>query len=226
MATPKQYINDQRYCPRCYSLLILGKGLKSYETLAEHVLSPNDAVSPKKYYICSKETCIVNSRGYFWDDYGDAYCDKRLTRDLFLLGCTSAINSGSRKFEIEEHRLRSIPLFHIYFFKIELERYPITNCIESEIIGYKHKVSMAYREDKFWTKYTPGINMLFFSLKLFKDAKKRYLKNNLDLYSASEMLEILTRKSWDTRWWTLLLVWSLNKCYPGLKDTLLCLKKK
>lgn len=59
-------------CPMCKSELILGQGLKVYQTLEEHVCSPNDIPCAKEYFMCSNPSCVANSFVY-WDEMGESY---------------------------------------------------------------------------------------------------------------------------------------------------------
>jgi hypothetical protein len=59
-------------CPICERPLeITTKG--HYETLSEHVSSPNDTPSLKEGYTCTYEYCIANNLGATWIESGELY---------------------------------------------------------------------------------------------------------------------------------------------------------
>ena len=212
------------YCPRCLSPLKAGPGLKTYQTLVEHVCSPNSRCYPKEYYICSKESCITHRYDMFWDNYGDSYGGVKTHNDLFILSDTTAVNSCGRKLHIEQKK-QYRTLAHLLVVKVGIESIPITDKYGTHIFYTKHKPKVLLKSSTGWVEYTPGIKMFFFCIKQFNYAFNRFLEDPTVSWTHSEMLSELIIEKWDKRWWRLLSSWTLNKMYPNLKERLLCLKK-
>lgn len=219
-------MKDIFYCPRCMSTLIKGKGTKIYETLVEHVCSPNSPVYAKEYYICSNEKCPTLANGYFWDVYGDSYCDKRLEKDIFALETASAINSITRKNDIQGNK-KDFTILYLYWFKMYIESTPIPDKMGLKIIGHKRKIRMCVRHDSLsWVMYTPGIHMFRHCFKQFNWALNKFIEDPSNQFAVRELLRGLQPPNWDKRWWRRLSSWIFNKSYPRLKEQLLCLKNK
>lgn len=194
-------MNEILYCPRCMSSLVKGKGTKVYETLIEHVCSPNSPVYAKEYFICSNEKCPTLSNGYFWDSFGDSYCDKRLDDDVFALETPSAINSCTRNCKIKEKK-KDFTILYLYWFKVYIESTPIPDKMGLKIIGHKRKIRMCYRHDDIsWGMYTPGISMFMFCFKQFNWALNKLTENPNNQYAIHELLRELQPQDWDKRWW-------------------------
>lgn len=72
--------NETLGCPKCLRLLYLS-GHSRYETLAEHVLAPNNTERTIK----PEYRCINNCYPWrvFWDRYGDVYVSAPLFQRLF-----------------------------------------------------------------------------------------------------------------------------------------------
>ena len=208
------------------SSLIKGKGTKVYESLIDHVCSPNSPIYAKEYYICSNDKCPTINNGYFWDNFGDSYCDKRFDDDVFAMEISSAINSGSRTCKIKEKR-KDFTILYLYWFKVYIESTPIPDKMGLKIIGHKRKIRMCIRHGDFsWVMYTPGISMFIFCFKKFNWALNKLTENPNNQFTIQELLRELQPQNWDKRWWRRLSSWIFNKLYPGLKERLLCLKNK
>jgi len=219
MEITKQYIEEPMFCPRCLSPLILGKDLRVYETIVEHVTNPNGFPIPKEFYICSNNSCLTRKYGIFWDFYGDNYSDNLLMDEtLFVLDCSKAINSNSRKYKLEIRKRNTI-LLNIFLIRIDLEGYPIVDKLGIKIKGYRYKIVILIKKGNVYTYYIPGIKKFFSCINDF-NKKYKVLLNNPKQKNIIDILGYLEYRSWDKRWWRLLSIWILNKQHPGLKDLL------
>lgn len=214
-------MNDTLRCPRCFSPLILGKDLRKYQNLMDHVCSPNSPVPFHEYFICSSEICPTRVVDDFWDPYGDYYTNQIWKRDFFLLDCDKALYSGSREFELQKHK-KEIIFLHLIYFKAYIELTPRWDPPGIELIGYSPKIKMCVRSigDKSWTMYTPGIHMFFYCLRTFNEKFDRYIADPSNDYLAKELMDGLIRDKWDKRWWKLLSIWCNNLKAPGLRESL------
>lgn len=221
MATKKQHIDDTLFCPRCFFPLKRGEGTRRYIDLIEHVSSPNSPASPKEYLICSNDDCLTRKEDDFWDWYGDFYCGNRYEKDFFYLDCNKAINSGSRRFSLQQKK-KNILILHLIFFKAYIEITPLYNDLGTVRVKSSYKLMGATRTGfrNNWTLYISGIRMFFYCLREFDVNLKKYIEDPSNKYSASELMRALEAPSWDKRWWKLLSVWYNKRKLPGLKEML------
>lgn len=231
MANEERYLGlvkpDPLYCPRCGALLILGEGTKRYETLVEHVQSNGyREPPPKEYYICSNNLCLTKKFDCFWDWYGTFYGwgDHDKNNEMFMLDFSAALNSGQRNFDLS-YKKKSIPILHLIWFRLILEKYCVPDKPGLSIIKYKYKIIAVIKSRGSWVHYTPGIKMFFFCINRFKHARDRFMEDTKSTWTYHQMLEELRVHSHDKRWWKLLSVWWLNTKYPGLKERLENLEK-
>jgi hypothetical protein len=220
-------MNYQLYCPRCLSPLVYGEGTRIYQTLVEHVSDPNGTIYPKSYLICSSSKCPTRINDDIWEEYGDFHHSSSYPECFFFLSCNRALNSGSRKFTLQQRKKR-YTILNLIWFKVYIESSPIPDEMGLKIIGYKLKLRACTRTNfrGGWVEYIPGIYMLFFCFKSFKQDMNKFLEDPSNKYSLNELLEDMEYPSWDSRWWKHLSVWVANMLYPGLKKTLLEIKIK
>jgi hypothetical protein len=211
------------YCPRCTSPLILGQGYRRYQTLVEHVCG-DDRISEKEYYICSSERCPTRISDSFWDWYGSSYISNSCDPKIFIMECSSALNSGQRQFDISNKHI-DIQLLHLIWFRLILEKYRVPDQMGVNILGYKYKFKGLVKSGAEWCYYTPGIKMFFFCLNKFNNARKKLQENPESTWSEQQMLQELKCPKEDKRWWKMLSAWWLNLLHPGLKEKLQCKKK-
>ena len=110
-------------CPCCKKKLVEGKKLR-IQTLAEHVLFPNEKPSLKSSFRCGNNYCAASHPKIFWDEYGDIYgCVKGIK---WIDGNDGPFGSIQRQSNIEilkkdENKiLFSIP-FTRFFLKVEYD---------------------------------------------------------------------------------------------------------
>jgi len=228
MATKERFIEFKKediYCPRCLSLLVYGEGTRRYQTLVEHVCSPNDPVSAKKYLICSNEKCPTRINDDFWDWYGSFYYSRNYDSDFFIEGCSNAVNSGARAFALDKVKTQ-IVFLHLIWFKAQIDITPKYDGPGLNIIGHKYKITASTRKGlkDGWTLYISGIHMLRFCLRQFNYAKEKYLDNPDNIYLLNDLIKEMDIDSWDKRWWKRLSHWYINKTNPVLKEVLLRIK--
>lgn len=222
MATEKQNIRDTLYCPRCFSQIIRGEGYRTYQTLVDHVFSPNSPAPSQEYFICSNKDCPTRIDDDFWDWYGDFYYSGDYNKDFFYLDCNKALNSGSRQFNLQCKK-KDVTILHLILFKIYIEFTPLYDPMGMNRTGYSHKIKMCYRKYPHhnWMEYIPGIHMFFFCLRSFEEDFNRYIKDPSNKYNARELLRELEVESWDKRWWKRLSRWYNNLRTPGLRKLLI-----
>lgn len=225
MAIEELPVKDKFYCPRCLSPLVYGEGTRRYQTLVEHVCSPNRPVSAKRYIICSNEKCLTRINDDFWDWYGAFYDSWRYSDDFFIDGDHNAINSGARAFSLDKVK-RQIVFLHLIWFRAQIDVTPKYDDPGLNIIGYKYKISACTRRriKDLWTHYIPGIHMFRFCLRRFNDAKNKYFDNPGNKYLLNDLIKEMDIDSWDKRWWKRLSRWYIQKTNPGLKEVLLRIK--
>jgi hypothetical protein len=225
MATQKQFVDEKLYCPRCLSILKKGEGTRLYQDLIDHVCSPNSPLYPKEYFICSNDKCPTRLNDDFWDWYGSFYYSKDFGKDFFLNDCHDAVNSGQRQFSLQQKK-KSITFFYLIWFKAYIELTPLYDEAGLNRVGYKPKIRACTRTNlrNLWTGYIPGIHMLFFCIKQFDHALKKYLEDPSNKYTRSDLIIELEYECWDKRWWKRLSKWYNNFRNPGLKE-ILCEKK-
>lgn len=225
MATQERSVKNEIYCPRCLSLLVYGEGTRKYQTLVEHVCSPNDPVSAKEYLICSNDKCLTRINDDFWDWYGSFYHSWGYSDDFFIEGNCKAVNSGDRSFSLDKVK-KQILFLHLIWFKAEIDITPKYDDPGLNIIGHKYKITACTRRGlkDSWTLYTPGIHMFIFCLKNFNLAKDKYFNNLGNKYLLDDLLREMDKESWDKRWWRRLSQWYIKKTNPGLKEALLRIK--
>ena len=87
-------------CPFCHTELISGEERK-FENIADHAFDPNAEDYPlRPTFICPNNDCSCTGKK-FWDGYGDFY--GRTPKHLYGKVITSAIESPSRKFDVQCH---------------------------------------------------------------------------------------------------------------------------
>lgn len=104
-------------CPFCKQVLTVGEKQR-YETLIDHVCNPNRENYPlRETFVC---TCQESNYG-FWDDWGDWYC-REYRGYRGTKRSTSAINSGSWKYDKEYSRRKTMQKYVIGRFVFEIYR--------------------------------------------------------------------------------------------------------
>lgn len=91
-------------CPCCKSEIIIGSE-KRYQTLDEHVCSPNDDSPMRLTLICSEPSCITRGHDVFWDADGDMYGGFTIPDFTFIGGNNSPFNSLARRLNIEIYKV-------------------------------------------------------------------------------------------------------------------------
>jgi hypothetical protein len=204
-------------CPICGEKLIQGKGVIKYQTLCEHVESPNSPVSAKEFFVCSSLYCIANKKKWFWDPMGDFYGDSDEYKNLFDKKMTEALGSDARSIHVEVYKKdENFTFFHIGFFKIRI-RYQYKADNDGNVIERKPKFEAWYRQHRGWINYIPGINMLFFCFKSMKSILRRLSENPTNSYIIKEFMSEFEGRSWDKRWWKLLYHFIIKIKYRKLK---------
>lgn len=225
MATTEQFVEDKLYCPRCLSILKKGEGTRMYETLIDHVCSPNSPGYPKEYLICSNNKCPTRIHDDFWDWYGAFYYSVDYDKDFFHNDCHDAVNSGQREFTLQQDK-KNFTFLYLIWFKAYIELTPVYDNAGLNRTGYKLKIRACTRNSirKGWVNYIPGIHMFFFCIKQFDWALEKYLNDPSNKYLRKDLIREFEAESWDNRWWKHLSKWYNNFRYPKLKE-LLCEKK-
>lgn len=204
----------QMECPTCRSKLVLGQGMRKYETLSDHVCDPNGDVPERPYFVCPKEDCKLHSNS-FWDDYGEFYTrlDFKQSREIFGLTaeedfrnrnpkcCKAAINSSARKswFEIyykEQSKQYFVGNLGLYFYN------QITADKFGNITKRKLKIQWLKKDGNSVCWYTWGSHMFVFELKqCYRDFKK-YKETN-DVYFFKKLKEHCDKDYWTNKgeWW-------------------------
>jgi len=88
-------------CPSCKNPLVTASKLRRYQSLNEHVCSPNAPSPLRKVYVCNNTCCIYYSPEIvlFWDHEGSFY-----GWNLALPEYSAALNSPAKKIEVEIYK--------------------------------------------------------------------------------------------------------------------------
>lgn len=108
-------------CPSCESKITFGE-VARYQTLDEHVCSPNSTPKLRRTLICSNRECITRKKNIFWDEYGDRYGGFLVKDSSFINQNDSPFGSLGRRLNVEVHKkgvkdktyLSPLLLFNIY----------------------------------------------------------------------------------------------------------------
>lgn len=203
---------EEMYCPLCVTKLKSGEYFE-YEDCC--------GVRTSLTYTCSNPECELHKSNCVWNDYGDFFSmDLSYTkaRELFPDDKYEAYNSFAKvsATEIFKKGLRGETYLHpilcLYFLKPYIE-HTYKSDMDGNVIKRGFKIKFLKRDQssgKFVIGYISGIHMLIFCLKEFYRNKKRC--------DYSALHDTFKGKSWDKRWWSLLVTFYTNTFYKKLRS--------
>ncbi len=208
-------------CPICKSELILGEGLKKYETLEEHVCSPNDEPCAKEYFICSNTSCVTHSF-VFWDHMGESY---RLNTNYLEMKekypYTVPMNSWAKKKEIElEKHDEDFILLNLFFVRWKI-KFEYEGDEQGNILSRKSKIEAQIRSKHGWQLHHSNLHMFIFCINWFKSILDRYERNPMNNYVIEELLREFESNKGDKRVYKIFANWWINWRYARVKKMLL-----
>lgn len=164
MKTKKYVEGTDMLCPVCkHNLSIVDQ--RNYETLNEHVCSPNDTPSPKDGYGCTNPGCLIKVLEMRWLFDGEGPFTPRFILDRqFVWNKGIQIPKGTWHYEYALHRKRHKD----WTFRLTLKNY----MLDFELLDTNLKVWK--REDEFGFCWKKDLNFHF--IRNYK-WKKRIAKN-------------------------------------------------
>lgn len=177
-------------CPCCKSEIVIGPK-KQYETLDEHVCSPNSESPFRDTLICSNEDCITRKGNAFWDHFGDMYGGIYIPKESFIKENNSPFGSLGRKTNVEIYKvgLKSktylSPAWLLWFYQPFLE-YNYRSNENGDVLKKSISVKFLKKDNKISKQYTilaiPFWNTLIFLSNRFHKNKESYDKNQNTFY--------------------------------------------
>lgn len=218
-------------CPKCGKNLIIGEGTKRYQTLEEHVMSPNDEVSRKPYFICPDVNCSLFHNS-FWDFQGSFYSNLTIEEQIKIFGvtgneifnhtnpkaCFEAMNSFSRKSWMEVYYKEETKTVFLGKFGARI-KYKITSNFNGEIIKRTPKIEWFIKEkDGMVVYHIWGIHMFFYSLRKCKKYVIEVNKNGKESYAYRSLKNCLDKSYFTNKkdWWRVLSCFINNLLWGSL----------
>jgi hypothetical protein len=206
-------------CPICNSEIIQGSGYRVYQTLEEHVCSPNDPVCPKEYFVCSNSSCVANSFVY-WDEMGESY---RLNENYFEMKekypYTVPMNSWAKKKEIElEKHDEDFILLNLFFIRWKV-KFEYEGNEQGQILNRKFKIETHVHSRHGWQLHYSSLHMFIFCIEWFKSILDRYERNPDNKYVIEELLREFKADN-DRRLYKKLSNWWINWRYSRVRKLL------
>lgn len=174
-------------CPSCKTNLVYVRS-SSYETLGEHIFSPNDYVSVKDGYGCPNTKCEAHTHGITWLSDGEGPYGLESDKVSYIDDNKAPFRTWHRKHNAEQ----PTEIFRIWVGKIMLV---VKMSTKADLDGKKSLLKRRFDFEVYINQvlYTPGIKMFFFSLRQYfrSPDRVRAFKNHIGRL-----------KSWDKRWWS------------------------
>jgi hypothetical protein len=199
-------------CPICKQPLAV-VGQDYLETLCEHV--QNQKASLKSRYECINEKCIAENTGMCWNQDGEYYSprDGIFQSYPFIDNNNSPFGSYQRQANVEickkDENFTLLNLHYIVFFI----HWTYKSNKEGDILSKSPKLVVCIRDHGSLIQYVPGISMLLFCFRQYRDVKDTYIKSryrdNPCILGPPEDVAKGTRK-WDKRWWKRLFEWYVH----------------
>lgn len=170
-------------CPCCGTRLVF-MGRERFQTLSEHVMSPNEPVTKKNSFGCPNEYCAAHKEKILWLEDGDGPYSSWNKKIKYIDDNNAPFRTYHRRLNAEkEKRIRVFRTKHIMIY--------MNISSKADENGKRHwnkkiKFELSFSKDGMgYIKYISGLHMFIFVMKKYmnKEIRQKEIKEDLECIS-------------------------------------------